>query len=367
MNRDDLLHLVALSTFPKFGSKRLLKIKGSFSNLADVWRASLKDLTNAKIDEEVAQEFIEVRAKINPAAEWEKLEKEKLSVLSIDDENYPNLLKEIYDPPALLYYRGNLNKETFSSPLAVVGSRRPSLYGRQVSQEIVAPLAKAGVTIVSGLALGIDAMAHSITLTEGGKTVAVLGSGLDQAHIYPVQNRHLAEQIIANDGAVISEFPIGTLPLRFNFPIRNRIISGLSLATLVVEATEDSGSLITARSALEQNREVFSIPGSIFSPLSLGPNNLLKMGAQVVTSAEDVMHYLNLERTRELFTEKKIIHADSAEEAALLKVISHEPKQIDNIIKESTLTPAIVSSTLTLMEIKGKVRNLGGMMYILNG
>lgn len=365
MTSPNVISLVALSTFEKFNSKKLLKLKKHFSNLSDVWRATPTELVNAGIDEQIALEFIETRSKIIPEKEWQKLDKENIQVITIDDELYPPLLKEIYDPPALLYYRGTLNKKTTQTNLAVVGSRKASMYGKQVTEEIITPLAQAGLTIVSGLALGIDALAHTTTLKQNGNTYAILGSGVDEEHIYPIQNRQLAHQIVDNGGAVISEFPIGTLPLRYNFPIRNRIISGLCKATLIIEATEDSGSLITAKLALEQNREVYSIPGSIFSPLSYGPNNLLKMGAQVVTSAEDILHYLNLEKTPQLFPEQKII-ASSAEEAAILKNLSREPKHIDLIIKESCLTSSTASSTLTMMEIKGKVRNLGGMMYILN-
>jgi len=365
MTSPNVISLVALSTFEKFNSKKLLKLKKYFSNLSDVWKAPITELINAGIDEAIALEFTEARKKILPEKEWGKIDKENIQVLTIDDESYPQLLKEIYDPPALLYYKGTLNKKIAQTNLAVVGSRKASIYGRQVIEEIVAPLARENLIVVSGLALGIDAMAHNETLKQGGVTYAVLGSGLDKEHIYPTQNRHLANQIIENGGAIISEFPIGTLPLRYNFPIRNRIISGLSLATLVIEATEDSGSLITAKLALEQNREVFSVPGSIFSNLSEGPNNLLKIGAQVVTSAEDILHYLNLEKTPELFPENKVI-ASSAEEAAILKILSREPKHINIIIKESCLSSSIASSTLIMMEIKGKVRNLGGMLYVLN-
>jgi len=363
--QSDLKNLVALSTFIKFGSRSLLKLKQAFNNLEGVWQANLKTLINCGLDEKVAQEFMEARAQIDPEKEWAKLEKENIKVVLLDEENYPRLLKEIYDPPALLYYKGILKADLDCFPLAVVGSRKVTAYGRQAVEEVVAPLARQGLTIVSGLAFGVDALAHETTLQQNGRTIAVLGSGLDEDKIYPVQNRALARRIIENGGAVISEFPLGTLPLRFNFPIRNRVISGLSLGTLIVEAAEDSGSLITAKSALEQNREVFSVPGSIFSPLSFGPNNLLKMGAHVVTTANDILEILNLEKAEQFIENKKIL-ADTAEEAALLKILSREPKHIDIIIKETSLSPATITSALTLMEMKGKVRNLGAMMYVVS-
>lgn len=358
----DLKYLVALSTFIKFGSKALFKLKRGFSNFEHAFKAGLPELVKAGIDEKIALEFIETRAKINPDAEWEKLEKENIKIVTPVDTAYPPLLKELYDLPALLYVKGILPDGGDKFPLAVIGSRKVSPYGRQVIEEIVSALARQGITIVSGLALGADACAHAATLQVGGRTIAVLGSGVDQ--FCPQTNHRLAEQILANGGAVISEFPLSALPLRQNFPMRNRLISGMCLGTLVIEAAVDSGSLITAKCALDQNREVFSIPGSIFSSLCAGTNNLLKMGAHVVTSAEDILDELNLERAEKLL-EDRPIKADSPEEAAILKILTREPKHIDNITKDTALTASSALSTLTLMEMKGKVKNMGGMMYIL--
>lgn len=360
----DLLYLVALSCFPKFGSRSLLKLKRAFSDYQEAFEAGPRELIRAGLDENVAMEFVSERNKIEPEKEWEKVQKENIQVMALDDPNYPALLKEIYDPPALLYVKGRLEKGLDEFSLVVVGTRQITAYGRQITAEIVGPLARHGLTIVSGLALGVDALAHEVALGQNGRAIAVLGSGLDEEHIYPSRNRQLAHRIIENNGAVISEFPLGTLPLRHHFPIRNRIISGLALATLIIEAAEDSGSLITARCALEQNREVFSVPGSIFSPLSFGPNNLLKMGAKVITEAQDILEALNLEKAEDFIENQKIL-PDTAEEAAVLKLLSREPIHIDEIIKQTALASHQVSSTLTLMEMKGKVRNLGGMMYVV--
>ncbi|MBI5023225.1 MAG: DNA-protecting protein DprA [Candidatus Magasanikbacteria bacterium] len=359
---EDTKYLVALSTFIKFGSKALFKLKRAFSNYEHAFKAGATELVKAGIDEKIACEFIETRAKINPEAEWEKIEKENIKIVTPEDASYPPLLKEIYDLPALLYIKGTLPDGGDKSPLAVIGSRKVSSYGRQAIEEIVSMLANQGLAIISGLALGADACAHATTLRVGGRTIAVLGSGVDQ--FCPHTNHRLAEQILANNGAVISEFPLGVLPLRQNFPIRNRVISGLSLGVLVVEAAVDSGSLITAKLALDQNREVFSIPGSIFSPLCAGTNNLLKMGAHVVTSAEDILDELNLERTEKLL-ENRLIKADSPEEAVILKIITREPQHIDSITQNTSLTASSVLSTITLMEMRGKVKNMGGMMYVL--
>lgn len=358
----DKKYLVALSTFPKFGSKALFKLKRAFSNFEQAFKANLRELTKAGIEEKIALEFIEARVKINPEKEWEKIEKENIKIVTPENPAYPPLLKEIYDLPALLYVKGTLPDDNDKFPLAVVGSRKVSPYGRQAIEEIVGILTRQGLVIISGLALGADACAHAVTLKNGGRTIAVLGNGLDD--LYPHTNRRLGEQILANGGAIISEFPLGTLPLRQNFPMRNRIISGLALGTLVVEAAIDSGSLITAKLALDQNREVFSLPGSIFSPLCAGTNNLLKMGAQVVTSAEDILNALNLDNAKKLL-EDRPIQAETPEEAAILKALTREPKYIDNIAKETSLAASSTLSTLTLMEVRGKVKNMGGMMYVL--
>lgn len=359
-----LPYLVTLSRFYKFGARRLLKLKRAFANWQEAFQASLADLLRAGLEENLAMEFLAERSKIDVVKEWTRLEKENIQVMDIDDPNYPPLLKEIYDPPAILYIKGLIKKEADPFPLAVVGSRKLTTYGRQIVEEIVGPLAEAGLTIVSGLALGADAAAHATCLQHGGRTIAVLGGGLDEEHLYPASNRRLARQIIEHGGAVITEFALDTFPLKHHFPIRNRIISGLSLGTLVVEAAEDSGSLITARSALEQNREVFSVPGSVFSPLAVGPNNLLKMGAHVVTSANDILEILHLEKAEDFIENKKNL-PDSKEEEALLNSLSREPKHIDMLTKESGLNSAAVLSTLTLMEMKGRARNLSGMMYVL--
>lgn len=363
-NASDLKYWVAFSKNPKIGAIRLTKLYNFFHSMEEAWRASFSDLIQAGLDENLVNDFLAQKISIDPEAEWEKLEKEKINIVTIADDNYPKLLKEIWNPPALLYFKGNLlEKDAFT--LGVVGTRKISSYGRQITPGLVRDLVTNGFTIVSGLALGIDSLAHQTTIETGGKTVAVLGSGIDNASIYPSQNRYLASQIIEAGGAVISEYPMGTIAIPTNFPHRNRIISGLSLGTLVIEAAEESGALITARYALDQNREVFAVPGSIFSPTSVGPNNLIKMGAKAVTSVNDILETLNLVQAADFAENKKIIPA-SPEEEKILNHLSLEPTHIDKIIAASGLDAAKVGAILTLMEMRGMIKNLGGMNYVLS-
>ncbi len=283
-----------------------------------------------------------------------------LSVIKIHDSAYPRRLKEIHSPPKLLYIKGVLPVYT-NLALAVVGTRKTSPYGRAITPTLVGALARAGVLIVSGLALGIDALAHQAALDAGGQTIAVLGCGLDA--VYPVANWQLANEIVSRGGALISEYPPGTPPLKQHFPARNRIISGLSRGVLVIEGSEDSGSLITAKFAVDQNRDVLAVPGNIMSKTSTGPNNLIKMGAKAVTSAEDVLAALDLELAGQ-YRENSTIIPTSPDEELLLKCINHEPVHIDEIIQKSKLNTSIINSTLTMMEMKGFVRHLGGMYYV---
>ncbi len=360
---EDQKYWVAFSRIPKIGATRLARLYSFFSSMQEAWQASFSDLMTSGLEEKIVNEFFSEKDSINPGAEWEKLEKENIKVVTIGDKYYPKLLKEIWNPPSLLYYKGTL-PENEEYTIGVVGTRKISNYGKQIIPQIVNDLVKNGFSIVSGLALGVDALAHKITVDCKGKTVAVLGSGIDEQSIYPTQNRYLASEIIKNGGAVISEYPLGTLALPGNFPFRNRIISGLSLGTLVIEAAEESGALITAKYALDQNREIFAVPGSIFNLTSAGPNKLIKMGARVVTSIEDILETLNLANATDFIKNKKII-PQSPEEEKISSVLTQEPTHIDKIILGSGLDAAKVGAILTLMEMKGIVKNLGGMNYIL--
>lgn len=341
------------------GFKKLL---AHFNSLEEAWSADLIEFKKAGLENSLVEQIKNQRPKINPDLEMEKLEKHHIQLVTLEDKNYPKLLKEIYHPPAVLYLRGHFQPaDEFS--LGVVGTRRLTAYGQQVTPFITTDLARAGLTIVSGLAKGIDTLAHQAALKAKGRTIAVLGSGLDRPSIYPRTNQNLADQI-AEQGLVISEFPLGTMARPAHFPQRNRIISGLSLAVLVIEAPERSGALITAREALEQNRDVFAIPGPLFSENSCGANNLIKMGAKLVTEANDILQELNLALVTETQRNRKIL-PDNPVEALILKQLSDQPLHIDKIAQQTKLPIATLISTLVLMEMKGQVRNLGANNYVL--
>ena len=362
MDLNKYKYLIALSHFSKFGPVRLKRLLKYFSSYEKAFQANIGELKNAKIEESVAQEFISFRIKIDIENILKIIAREKISVIGIDDESYPNILKEIFNPPQILYYRGKIFSD--EDCLAVVGSRKYTSYGQQVIEDIVRKVARTGICIVSGLALGVDAHSHRVALEEGTRTIAVLGTGLDTASIYPSHNRHLAQKIIDSGGALISEFPIGTAPLRHNFPQRNRIISGLSRSTLVIEAKQKSGALITARDALEQNRDVMAVPGSIYSEMSTGPNSLIKYGAKPISKAEDVIESLDLDSINDYTKIKKII-PETKEEEEILKHLKSEPIHIDVLVRLTKIDIKVINTTLSMMEIDGKLRNLGGMNYVL--
>ncbi len=284
---------------------------------------------------------------------------DEIKTIHIGDKNYPKLLREVKEAPELLYYRGELKAQ--ENCFAVVGTRLPSAYGKQVALEISGDLAEAGLTIVSGLAPGIDTFAHRAAVEKGKRTIAVLGTGLDEKSIYPQSNLKLARKILERGGALISEYPPGTHGSKFTFPRRNRIISGLSLGILVVEAKQKSGALITAHYAFSQKRKVFAIPGPIHSLNSKGCHYLIKKRAKLVESVNDILIELNL---RQLSTSPELA-GENKEEKLILSVLKEGALPIDKIIEETKLSAAIVASSLAILEIKGKVRNLGGNTFCL--
>ncbi|RLC37345.1 DNA-protecting protein DprA [Candidatus Falkowbacteria bacterium] len=363
MQDKDIKYLIALSHFPKFGPVRIKKIKKFFPDYKTAYNAKTIDLQKAGIEEKIAKEFISFKDSVNPSLLIEKLKNENIKVLTLEDRKYSKLLSEIYDPPPLLYYKGEFKKND-EFTIGVVGTRKFSSYGQRVVEAIVKDLAINNITIVSGLALGIDSLAHNATLDAGGRTIAVLGTGIDKQSIYPSSNRYLADKIISSGGVVLSEFPLGTPPLRHHFPQRNRIISGLSVGVLVIEAGEKSGALITARHALDQNREVFAIPGNIYSSVSIGPNNLIKEGAKAIASAKEILETLDLSLITSYINNKKIL-PETREEELLLEHISSDPLHVDELIRLTNLNVSAINSTLTLMEMKGMIRNLGNMQYVL--
>jgi DNA processing protein len=288
---------------------------------------------------------------------------EEIKTIKIENENYPKLLKEIKNAPKVLYYMGNLPKADEKN-FAIVGTRLCSSYGKQVALEISGDLAEAGLTIVSGLAPGIDTFAHQATLERKGRTIAVLGTGLDEKSIYPKDNIKLARKIVESGGCLISEYPIGTSGTHFTFPQRNRIVSGLSLGVLVVEAKQKSGALITANLAFEQKRKVFAVPGPIHSSNSKGCHYLIKKGAKLVESASDILKELNLNLL--IYEINRIAGGENEQENLILDTLKEEALYIDGIIERTKLSAANVAGTLAILEIKGKVRNLGGNVYAIS-
>jgi len=285
----DLKYLNAFNLFDSIGSESLKKIEREFGSFEKAWLSSLTSFTRLGLNKNILKEIQTKRNKIDPNKEFERLKKAKIGILTPKDKEYPSLLKEIYDYPRIIYYLGNIDLLS-GECLAIVGSRRHSDYGKKAVKEFTKKLVSSGLIIVSGLALGIDSLAQKTTIETKGKTIAVLGSGLNR--IYPSFNRQLARDILKKRGLIMSEYPLDSAPLKHHFPCRNRIISGLSFGVLVIEAAKRSGSLITAKQALEQNREVFALPGSIFSKTSEGCHDLIKLGAKLVNEPEDILKEL---------------------------------------------------------------------------
>ena len=358
--KKDIKYWVGFNNIPGIGRVRLSQLESYFGSLEQAWQAPPGELKRSGLDTTALRAIGQWREKIDPDAEVEKLKRLGIKVLTCQDSGYPARLKEIYDYPPVLYLRGSLLPED-EWCLAVVGTRRATVYGKQVTEELVTDLARNKITIVSGLARGIDTIAHRSALEAGGRTIAVFACGLDM--VYPAENEKLARDITEN-GAVLSEYPLGMRPRAENFPRRNRILSGLSLGVMVTEADEMSGAMITARMALEQNREVFAIPGSILSPVSRGANHLIQEGAKLVRECSDILEELNLTTvTRQI--EMREVLPESETESVLLKQLGAEPTHIDEVCRKSGLPAAEVSGTLAMMELKGLVKQVGTMNYVL--
>lgn len=355
-------YLNALNKIDGLGRKKLYQLMEHFGNAEKIWSASLSDLKLAGADDKVAQTIIEARPNLDPDLEWKKLEKENILAISIEDSRYPILLREIPDHPYLIYMKGNL--KCLDLPLvAIVGSRKLTVYGSQVARGFARDLAENGICVVSGLAFGVDATAHRGALDAKGKTIAVLGNSLDDESIYPRTNFQLSQEILNSGGLLISEFPVKTRPEIWTFPARNRIMAGLSQGTLVVEAALKSGSLITANLAVDYNRDVFAVPGSIFSPQSEGTHKIIKAGAKLVTSARDIIEELKIEISPEQKEEKFEISLTETEKK-ICKVLSHEALHIDTIAKLTKLDTSSISSAMAMLEIKSIIKNVGGQNYI---
>lgn len=345
---------------PGIGPARLKKLLDYFGDAEKAWHAAPLDLARAGLDRKSLQSLIASRDGLDLDAELRRIEDAGVQVLTLQDETYPRLLRQINLPPPVLYLKGSYLPDD-EWAVAVVGTRHAKTYGREVTRYLAGDLARNHITVISGLALGIDAEAHRAALEANGRTIAVLGSGLDI--IYPSENSGLAGDIVAS-GALITEYPLGTKPDRGNFPPRNRIISGLGLGTVVVEASASSGALITADFAAEQGRDVFAVPGPIFARTSQGTNSLIQQGAKLVRNAADILEELNLTMVSEQAQARTVLPENDTE-ALLLEYLSADPVHVDALGRAAQLPIAEVTSTLALMELKGMVRQVGGMSYVI--
>ena len=371
MDADNYLGWLALALTPGLGARQAGKLLRTFGSPEAVFAASLTSLEAQRIPAAVAQAIHSQQPLKDAEKELAQAKQLGCRLLTWDEPAYPQLLREIYDPPPLLYVKGNAELLTRHA-IAIVGTRRPSLYGNQMAERVARDLAERGLVIVSGLARGIDSTAHKgALLSARGATVGVLGTGIDV--IYPKENKKLYAQM-EERGAIISEFPIGTFPAPQNFPIRNRIIAGMSLGVVVVEGAQYSGSLITARLAMESNREVFGVPGNATQPASFGPNHLIKQGAKLVTGWEDVVEELPTEVRVQLVpvetpdaAERATLFEESLSETerALFSLLgTDEARHVDELVETSGLNSSEVLAALFELEMKGIVRQMPGKQFV---
>lgn len=361
---EKIFYWLALSLTPGIGSILMKRLLDQFHSPEAVFQASMKELLRVEgLGEKVAREIKKGPLEKGVEKELSLLERVKGKILTLNDDHYPARLKEIYDPPPLIYMRGEIQKED-ELAVAIVGSRKTTSYGRWITEKIGRDLASHGVTVISGMARGIDSVAHQGAIQGGGRTIAVLGCGIDV--VYPPENRSLYDQIIEH-GAVLSEFPMGSPPEGGHFPRRNRIISGLSIGTVIVQASADSGSLITANYALEQGREVFAVPGNVGAEGSRGTNRLIKEGAKLVESSEDILEDIlpqwRRRKEEELIQTESLLSHLTQEERNLYELIEESPMHIDRIIQRSQLDPGKAASLLLNLELKGVILQLPGKCF----
>jgi len=357
---EELQYWVAFNQFPYFGPKRFAKILNYFPDVKTAWSSNRSELLAAGLKENIVDKFTAEKNSVNPEKAFADVMDNKIKILTIKDQDYPLLLKEIPNPPFLIYYQGEIFEKQDNYSLAVVGTRKISPYGQQVTENLVSELTRSGLVIISGLALGVDAVAHGACVSLNGKTIAVLGSGLD--NIYPSAHTPLARRIIDSGGLIISEFPLGMPSYRSNFPHRNRIIAGLSRGTLIIEAAQNSGSLITAKLALDFNREIFAVPGPIYSDNSQGPHSLIKQGAKLITSAQDIIEELNLSNLTEKPQVRSIL-PETQEEHEIMNLLTLSNRNVDELIKKTKLDAKKINSILVSMELKGMIRNIGTQTF----
>ena len=344
------------------GPSTLRKIKDYFDNFKQAWTSPKTEFIKAGIQNSTAEKIITTRQQINVNNEWSRFQETGLNFITVHSPEYPQQLREIKSAPFILFYLGNIELLK-KKQLAVVGTRRYSEYGKIVTEKIIPEIAQAGIIITSGMAQGIDTISHLATISVNQSTIAVLGAGITVTQQNNYANKTIST-ILTYNGLIISEYPPFTVATKYTFPARNRIISGLSLGTLVIEASKKSGTMITVNYALEQNREVFAIPGNIFSNRSTGTHHLIKEGAQIVTSADDILEVFNFAPAQSnIFDRPQIDFADPEEELIYNK-LSLDPILIDKLAKNCKLNTATVSTKLSLLEMKGLARNISGGRFI---
>lgn len=358
MEKSRLLELISVLQIEGIGPQKLKYLVKASQDHQSLWQIDQRTLERI-VGPKLISDFYSVGQNFNAQAEIAKIEQSKSEVIYFDDAIYPQALKEIVDAPLILFVRGNTDLlNILPKKLAVVGSRKYSSYGRTVVESLIPDLVQSGLVIVSGLALGIDALSHQATVESNGLTIAVLGSSLDL--IYPQENFYLSEKILDKGGLLVSEFPPGTPPLKQHFPRRNRIIAGISDGVLVIEAALKSGSLITAGLALDYNREVMAVPGEIFKETSQGVNRLIKEGAQLVSSPEDILSTLKVDMMGKEKISSRIL---SAQEEMLLELLAGETMHIDQIAEKSSLSATESAQLISQLELVGVVQNVGGGYY----
>ncbi len=345
------------------GGRRLLNLLEAVGSARQAWEAEKSELATSGLDSSLADELLSRRSRVDPAAEQERVRQAGIRVITWVDADYPESLRHIYDPPAVLFGLGAFSFQESGPAVAIVGSRRATPYGKATAGRLAAALGSCGLVVVSGMARGIDTAAHRGALESGAPTVAVLGSGLDV--VYPRENAGLMERIAASGGLVLTEFPLGSKPEAWHFPVRNRIISGLCRGVVVVEAGERSGALITAELALEQGRDVMAVPGNVNNPFSRGPNRLIKQGARLVEDAKDVLEELGLTA---LFPETESGEAEavaqlSGEEKRVLEILQGQSLSDQALIRLTGLAAPQTAAVLAYLEIKGFVRRAPGGLY----
>ncbi len=383
MMTDDTPYWLALTLVKGVGAKTILRLVSAFGSARHAWEATRNSLLDADVPETLVTNLLKARSSFDFDKELEKVRKTGATLITLDDGNYPALLRKIDSPPPLLYVLGDL-EPTDANGIAIVGTRSASRYGREATYKIAQELARHGITIISGLAQGIDTAAHRGALAVEGRTIGVLGCGIDR--IYPEQSKALVNDILQKKrGAIISEFSIGTPPTGTNFPRRNRILSGLGRGVLVAEAPEGSGSLITADFALEQGRDVFALPANINTNGAAGTNRLIQEGATLITEAADILKELTvvvLPPTNQVMPKAKTVQRPtrsapkklepspvsvptdlSEHEQALYTLLDHTSQHIDDLIRKSGLRTDIVISTITILELKGLAQMVAPMQY----